>query len=114
MQNAVLKNTCFCPLNSKKSLKNLSFFKDFFARSIFHRESWWSRRELNSRLTRLPKGFLHAYAAFNLKKTSLRPKQSFRRNLNAAALPTSRQVSRSPPELTPVSFRREKGTDELR
>ena len=44
-------------------------------------QTWWSRRELNSRLTRLPKGFLHAYAAFNLKKTSLRPKQSFRRNL---------------------------------
>ena len=48
---------------------------------------WWSRRELNSRLTGSPKGFLHAYAAIVLKAPSLRPKKTPRKSLKAAAVP---------------------------
>ena len=73
---------------------------------------WWSRRELNSRLTGLPKGFLHAYAAIILRQAPLRPKELAGRNQSAAALPISKQRGRSPPELTPAASRRERGTDE--
>ena len=73
-----------CPC-FRSNLQNIAVFIKKYPNRTFLRvqlgTTWWSRRELNSRLTRLPKGFLHAYAAFNLKKTSLRPKQPFRRNL---------------------------------
>lgn len=67
---------------------------------------------MNSRLTGLPKGFLHAYAAIVLRYAPLRPKVRIGRNLKSAALPTSHQNDSSPPLLTPVPFRREKETDE--
>ena len=73
---------------------------------------WWSRRELNSRLTELPKSFLHAYAAVILLPRPLRPKGSAGRNRNAAAPPTSPRHGRTPPALTPAASRRERGTDE--
>ena len=74
---------------------------------------WWSRRELNSRLTGLPKNFLHAYAAIVLKYAPLRPKEHIRRNLNSAAVPTSHRRGRTPPLLTPAPSRRGRGADEL-
>lgn len=74
---------------------------------------WWSRRELNSRLTGLPKNFLHAYAAIILKYAPLRPKEPIRRNLSSAAAPTSHRCGRTPPFLTPAPSRRGRGADEL-
>ena len=62
------------------------------------RPAWWSRRELNSRLTGLPKGFLHAYAAIVLRYAPLRPKVRIGRNLKSAALPTSHQNGSTPPD----------------
>jgi len=58
---------------------------------------WWSRRESNSRLTGLPKGFLHAYAAVILRHAPLRPKGPAGRNLKTAAPPTSHRHGCSPP-----------------
>lgn len=79
---------------------------------LLGRSTWWSRRELNSRLTGLPKGFLHAYAAIILRCASLRPKKRIGRNLKSAVLPTSLQNDSSPPLMTPAISRRERGADE--
>ena len=66
-------------------------------RKVRVRLIWWSRRELNSRLTGSPKGFLHAYAAIILQRAPLRPKKRTGRNQSAAALPISKQCGRPPP-----------------
>ena len=52
----MLPKVCFYPLKSKKALKNSKFFNAFLTRSIFHRESWYTRRGSNSdlRLRRPP------------------------------------------------------------
>ena len=52
----MLPKVCFYPLKSKKALKNSKFFNAFLNRSIFHRESWYTRRGSNSdlRLRRPP------------------------------------------------------------
>ena len=60
--------------------------------------TWWSRRESNSRLTGLPKGFLHAYVAIILRTPPLRPKETNGRNLRSAVLPTSHQNGSTPPD----------------
>lgn len=46
----MLPKVYFYPLKSKKALKNSKFFNAFLTRSIFHRESWYTRRESNPNL----------------------------------------------------------------
>lgn len=67
---------------------------------------------MNSRLTGLPKGFLHAYVAIILRYAPLRPKEHTGRNQNSAALPISKQSGRSPPQMTPAASRRERDANE--